>query len=544
MFVTEGDRQRLSLIDQLLREQRHEELERVVGELFDHGLLNVAAVDAARALDLTPTVILLATLVVENLPAAGDCAAWLEIYRSIGRQAETEGFRALPQRLPAKWVARNLIAGGDPDLKSLSRCKGAPGAWVAAFELAVDRRRFDLVEHLTAYRLAQKAPVDEWLLVIRSLVERRPLLESCRDIAPLARSLVRMRKCLPVVPATVATRSALAAHAAQYFLQSGEHAHAIGTARLATAPGHEWARMAMLAEAHCHAGDLPRSIEHLDQALGVAGLAHLQEEFRQAREVAELRKQLKPGFDPAVAAQALVALQETLASSGHKPFLVSGTLLGYAREGQLLGHDKDIDVGIIDWESQFDVVRALLESRQFAVDTRTLRGEQTYHIPTKHLATSTDIDVFIYHPQDGRMVTGVQSRFGYLQKFAFSPFGLKQVEFLGIEVDVPDDVDRKLSENFGNWRVPDPDYISHLESPSTVDVGGVVYQIVGRLTCLNAVRHAKPERIRRTLRLLERHRDRPCGMSPALIESLYGLSEALDEDGPASESVRKEAMPC
>lgn len=544
MFVTEGDRQRLSIIDQLLREQRHEELERVVGELFDHGFLTTASVDAARALDLTPTVILLATLVVENLPAAGDCATWLEVYRSLGRQAETEGLQALPQRLPVKWVARNLIAGGDPDLKSLRRCKGAPAAWAAAFELAVDRRRFDLVEQLTACRLAQKAPVDEWLLVIRSLVERRALLESCRDIAPLGRSLVRIRKCLPVVPATTATRSALAVHAAQYFLQSGEHDHAIGSARLATAPGHEWARMVVLAEAHCHAGDLPGSIEWLDQALGVAGLAHLQEEFRQAREVAELRKQFQPAFDPVVAARALVALQETLAASGHKAFLVSGTLLGYAREGQLLGHDKDIDVGVIDWESQFDLVRALLESRQFAVDTRTLRGEQTYHIPTKHLATNTDIDVFIYHPQDGKLVTGVQSRFGYVQNFAFSPFGLKQVDFLGVEVDVPDDVDRNLTENFGNWRVPDPDYISHLESPSTTDVGGVVYQIVGRLTCLNAVRHAKPDRIRRTLHLLERHRHRPCGMSPALIESLYGLSETLDEEAPASASVQKEAMPC
>lgn len=544
MYVTEGDRQRLSLIDQLLREQRYEELERVVGELFAHGLLNTALLDAARALNLAPTVILLATLGVENLPAPGDCATWLETYRSLGRKAETEGFRNLPQALPIKWVARNLMAEGAPETRSLGRCKGKPRAWVSAFELAVDQRRFDLVEHLTAHRLAQKAPVEEWLLVVRMLMERRPLLETCRDTAPLARSIARIRKGLPAVPATAVARSALAAHAAQYFLQSGEYAQAIVAGGLATAPSHRWLQAVTLAEAHCHAGDLPRSIEWADAALSVAGLAHQQEEFRQARETAELRKQFNPPFDPVAAARALVALQETLEPRGHKAFLVSGTLLGYAREGQLLAHDKDIDVGVVEWESQFDVVQALLESGRFAVDTRTLRGEQTYHIPTKHLPTNTDIDVFIYHQDGGTLVTGVQSKFGYLQKFAFSPFRLRSVDFLGIRIDVPDDVDRNLSENFGNWRVPDPDYISHLESPSTTDVGGLVYQLVGRLTCLSAVRQAKPERLRRALHLLDRHRDQACGMGPALIEDLRKLSRALDGDRSEPAPLQKETMPC
>ena len=61
------------------------------------------------------------------------------------------------------------------------------------------------------------------------------------------------------------------------------------------------------------------------------------------------------------------------------------------------------------------------------------------------------------------------------------PVELKEVSFLGIDFYVPDDVEKNLAENFGNWRQSDPEYISHLQSPSTVDVGGLVYQIVGRL---------------------------------------------------------------
>lgn len=544
MFVTEGDRHRLSIIDQLLREQRHDELERVVVEFLDRGLLGDASLNAARALGLVPTVIFLATLGIENLPAPGDRAVWLETYRSLGREAETDGFRKLPPRLPVKWVVRNLLGAGETDARALGRTKGKPLAWVAAFELAIDRRRFDLVERMTEYRLAQKASIEEWLLVVRMIFGRRPLLESCRDVVPLARSLARVRNGLPVTPAIATTRSALAAHSAHYFLQSGEYAEAIAMARLATAPAHQLTRMITLAEACCRNGDLAQSIHWLDQVLDVAGLEHHQEDFRREREEAALRRQFEPDFDPERAARALVALQEALESSGQRAFLVSGTLLGYAREGRLLAHDKDIDVGVIDWESQFDCILALLKSGQFAVDTRTFGGAHTYHIPIKHLATNTDVDVFVYHPEGGKLVTGVQSRFGYLQKFAFSPFGLEQVEFLGVRFHVPDDVERNLAENFGNWRVSDPDYISHLESPSTMEVGGPVYQLVGRLTSLMAVRKAHPRRLIRALDMMERHRDRPCGMDPALIAKLRELSVTLQAVAAESAARQPESVPC
>lgn len=544
MYVTEGDRQRLSLIDQLLREQRYEELERVVGELFAHGLLNTALLDAARALNLAPTVILLATLCVENLPAPGDCATWLETYRSLGRKAETEGFRSLPQGLPIKWVVRNLMAEGAAETRSLSRCKGKPRAWVSAFELAVDQRRFDLVEHLAAHRIAQKASVEESLLVVRMLMERRPLLEAYRDTAPLARSIELIRRGLPAVPATAAARSALAAHAAQYFLRSGEYAQAIATAGLATASSHHWLRAITLAEAHCHAGDLPRSIEWLDHALRAAALPRYQEEFRQEREIAELRKRFNPSFDSVAAVKALAALQATLGSRGHEVFLVSGTLLGYAREGQLLAHDKDIDVGIVKWESQFDIVMALLDSGQFAVDTRTLRGEQTYHLPIKHLASNTDIDIFIYHREADKLITGVQSRFGYLQRFAFSSFGLKLVDFMGIRIHVPDDIDRNLTENFGNWRFPDPEYISHLESPATTEVGGAVYQLVGRLRILEAIRKPNLTKLCRALDLMDQYRMRDFGMSLDLVNRLRDLVDVLEADRPLEIPVEQGLVSC
>ena len=42
--------------------------------------------------------------------------------------------------------------------------------------------------------------------------------------------------------------------------------------------------------------------------------------------------------------------------------MVSGTLLGYARTGSVLSHDKDMDVGLFGWEEQFEIVQRILDS--------------------------------------------------------------------------------------------------------------------------------------------------------------------------------------
>lgn len=524
MLMKASDLRRLPLVDLYLREQQYEKLETLVEAEAAQGLLDSDTLASARALNLVPTVIYLATLGLENLADPGDRALWVEIYRTLGRKTETEGFQELPNHLPLKWVVQSVISGKAPDLKALQRCRGKPDDWQAAYELVVDQHHFELAEHMTTHLLEQKLPVDAWLQITGMLVERQSLLVSSRESAPLARSLIRICKRLPVTPLLRTTRSTLALQAALYFQQAGEHAKAIRTVDLVVDPIYQVPKMSLLAESNCHLGKLPLSIEWIDRLLRATGTRPFKDWLDKSRN----NNPTSHTFDPVLAGQALAALQDALDRSGQKVFLVSGTLLGYAREGKLLAHDKDIDVGVLHWQSQFDVALALLESRQFVVDTRTMIGTQTYLLPIKHIDTGTDIDVFIYHPEDDKLVTGVQSQFGYLQKFAFTPFGLKEVDFLGIKTHVPDDVDRNLTENFGGgWRVSDPGYISHLESPSTVDVGGLVYQLVGRQNCILAIRKGNKERLLRALDCMEREHQKPCGMAPELIQQLRAFGETL-----------------
>ena len=542
MKVKAIDGKRLPLIDRLLREQKYEELDAVLTEHAGQELLGDEALLAARAMNLVPTVIYLCTLGVENLPAPGSRAIWLEAYRTLGRKAPTEGFMALSKRLPLRWVVENAISGQKPDLSSLRECKGKLADWRAAFELTVDHRHYELTQCLTTHLLEQKKlSVDDWLDIVGMFMERESMLDKKLDMLPLARSFLYICKWLPDKGLTY-TRNTLALKASGYFQRGGEYKQAIVAAKLISDPSNRLIGMLVIAEAYCFLGDLPHSIEWLDRLLVAvaAQTKHLNVVRDWYESSTNLKKQLER-YNPESAGQALVALQEVLDRSGHKAFLVSGTLLGYARDGQLMAHDKDIDVGVMNWESQFDIALAMADSPQFFMSTRTMVGTQTYALVVLHIPTGVTIDIFLYHPEGDKLVTGVQSQFGYLQKFAFTPFGLEQVDFLGTRVYVPDDVDRNLTENFGEgWRISDPGYISHLESPSTVDVGGLVYQIVGRQNCLMAIQKSNPTKLLRTLDCLARVQDRPCGMKPELMEGLRRLAENFPEKPVPKETEQPE----
>ena len=119
-----------------------------------------------------------------------------------------------------------------------------------------------------------------------------------------------------------------------------------------------------------------------------------------------------------------------------------------------------------------------------------------------------------------KMVTGVDFFFGYRQTFAFTPFALKEIEFMGVKMYAPENAELNLEENFGNWRVPDPSYISHLESPSTVDKGGLPFMLTARLSAIAAMVQGKEAKLGKVLELMRAHQSRPASMSQELIDSL------------------------
>ena len=80
--------------------------------------------------------------------------------------------------------------------------------------------------------------------------------------------------------------------------------------------------------------------------------------------------------------------------------------------------------------------------------------------------------------------------------------------------------EKNLEENFGDWRVPDPSYISHLESPSTSNKGALPFMLTARLTAIGAMVQKKDIKLRKILKLMREYQSHPSAMPMELIESL------------------------
>jgi hypothetical protein len=220
---------------------------------------------------------------------------------------------------------------------------------------------------------------------------------------------------------------------------------------------------------------------------------------------------------------ALADLVSVLGQLGQKIFLVSGTLLGYVRNGKLMDHDKDVDVGILGWEAQYEAVSALIASKRFQVSSRSLKGSDTYYILLTHTKTGFCIDMFFYHEINGQWVTGVDFLFGHRQTFAFTPFELQPVKFLGADMYIPDNAALNLEENYGDWQVPDKSYISHLESPSTIDKGGLAHLLTARLWAVIAIKERNSDKLGKVISVLNQYTHCTGAMPQALMEELQRL---------------------
>lgn len=161
-------------------------------------------------------------------------------------------------------------------------------------------------------------------------------------------------------------------------------------------------------------------------------------------------------YSDKLAAQALNDLKFVMAQQSIPFFLISGTLLGCIREGKLLGHDKDIDVGVWDDYDYEQLATLLGQSGYFyIVPTRT-----KHLVMLRHL-NGIVIDVFIhYREENDYWHAGVKI------KWHNSAFELAEKEFLGNNYLIPKDYDRYLTENYGDWKTPKVDFDSAFDTPN------------------------------------------------------------------------------
>jgi SAM-dependent methyltransferase len=165
------------------------------------------------------------------------------------------------------------------------------------------------------------------------------------------------------------------------------------------------------------------------------------------------------------------AIEEVLGAlrkTGVEAFLAYGTLLGAVRDGRLIGHDSDADLGYVSEHTEpVDVMRESFRMQRVLVELgyRVTRysGAAFKLDVIESDGTVRGLDVFGGFFRDGRLHLMGEIRTPFRREWIF-PLGETTLE--GHRFPAPADTDRMLTATYGkSWRVPDPAF--HFATPAS-----------------------------------------------------------------------------
>ncbi|WP_151671769.1 LicD family protein [Nitrincola schmidtii] len=146
---------------------------------------------------------------------------------------------------------------------------------------------------------------------------------------------------------------------------------------------------------------------------------------------------------------------------GIELFALYGTLLGIVRDGKLIEHDDDFDVGFyLDAYSQESVKKDLIKIMMALVENGfivSVNGRGRAFCVWDSLSSHTSrLDVRAVWYQDGKTWAHLQACLD-MTKDDFLPAIYREVN--GIRVLIPKNAETFLMQNYGStWRIPDPSY--------------------------------------------------------------------------------------
>jgi hypothetical protein len=152
--------------------------------------------------------------------------------------------------------------------------------------------------------------------------------------------------------------------------------------------------------------------------------------------------------------EALRAAMRCLGAAGIEVFLTAGTLLGAIRDGDFIGFDKDIDLGVSAKVPMERIARALSADPDFEGNWAPGRDGILYCWCWRQ---SVAIDFFRFYEEGDTVWYGLY-RHGRLIKWVHRPFGLTDFTWHGMKTRIPENSEFFLEEVYGpGWRIPDPD---------------------------------------------------------------------------------------
>lgn len=136
-----------------------------------------------------------------------------------------------------------------------------------------------------------------------------------------------------------------------------------------------------------------------------------------------------------------------------QPFINSGTLLGYCRDGRPIPHDDDFDLGILIEGEDEDSVAANWKAFRNALALRWPTIEKGSFLAVK-LASGIQVDLFAAWVNESKLFVHPYC-WADVDQSALLPMG--SIDVRKSQFPIPADPGRILSVNYGpNWMTPDP----------------------------------------------------------------------------------------
>lgn len=217
----------------------------------------------------------------------------------------------------------------------------------------------------------------------------------------------------------------------------------------------------------------------------------------------------KDDFSKRDAIEALADFAEALPLQSWPWYVVSGTFLGLHRDGGFLPHDYDIDVGINGEDICVDELVSVLAARtEFATKKVDLHIDITQGEDGRlHLVkvpalvklvheNGLNLDVFIHYTENDSTWHG-----SIIHRWENSPFTLVRRELEAIPVNAPEDADRYLTENYGDWKTPIKEFDCTTGTPNLVVSRNFlsVALFLKRLAVFSETDGKQADKLRRTL---------------------------------------------
>jgi hypothetical protein len=157
----------------------------------------------------------------------------------------------------------------------------------------------------------------------------------------------------------------------------------------------------------------------------------------------------------------LLAAHRALSEIGLFYWLEFGTLLGVYRDGKLIAHDTDIDVGVFIEDFSPKIEAALLKQgfkkvHKFEIEDGKYGIEESYEYK------GVSFDIFYFTKKEDGMICHLfpfdENKNRVVRELFTSANEFKKIQWQNMEVNIPSDTDQRLRDTYGEYTIKVKDW--------------------------------------------------------------------------------------